>query len=104
VHKRRRNTVLTGSIFTVTLGTFCLEYVLPKRRLLRELVRQLDLNDRAALSDITRVRWRHGVANCCIVHPKKLPSGNPSTQDEHGPNQRSQFVHASKFRLACWFR
>lgn len=40
VHKRRRYTVLTGSIFTVTLRTLCLEYALSKRRLLRELGRQ----------------------------------------------------------------
>ncbi len=104
VHKRRRYTVLTGSIFTVTLRTLCLEYALSKRRLLRELGRQLDLNDRAAFSDLTCVGWRHGVANRCIFRSNELPNGKTPADNKNGTNQRSQFVHACIFRLARWVR
>ncbi|SEL38275.1 hypothetical protein SAMN05444413_108142 [Roseivivax marinus] len=104
VHERRRNTVLTGSIFTVTLRTLCLEYALSKRRLLRELGRQLDLNDRAAFSDLTCVGWRHGVANRCIFRSNELPNGKTPADNKNGTNQRSQFVHACIFRLARWVR
>src|SRR6056297_2685026 len=104
VHKRRGNPVLSRCVCSMALGTLSLEYGFPNRGLLREICRQLDLNDWVACFYLTRVRRRHGMTHRCIFRRNELPSCNSPASYNYGCDKCGQFIHACVFRLACCVR